>query len=247
MRRPALIRELSDELGSQAVVVAIDAKRQGDGWTVFTRGGRTDEGIDAIEWARQSVSLGCGEILLTSMDTDGVKQGFDCEMVRAMSSAVSVPVIASGGAGQPQDFVDVFAEGERRRRARCIHFSLRHVQYSRSEGFAPRSWNTREAFLVMIFPCIDLIGGSAVQLVQGKKKALDAGDPLALVGNLTAFPASGHRSRCRHGPGSNDDLVAEIARRKRIRVGGGVRTIVRARELIDIGLEKIIVGTAAFT
>lgn len=111
VRRPELIRELSDELGSQAVVVAIDAKRDGDGWTVFTRGGRTDEGIDAIEWARESVTLGCGEILLTSMDTDGVKQGFDCKMVRAMSSAVTVPVIASGGAGQPQDFVDVFTSG----------------------------------------------------------------------------------------------------------------------------------------
>ncbi len=111
VRRPALIRELSDELGSQAVVVAIDAKRQGDRWKVFTRGGRTDEGIDAIEWARQSVGLGCGEILLTSMDTDGVKQGFDCRMVRAMAAAVTVPVIASGGAGQPQDFVDVFADG----------------------------------------------------------------------------------------------------------------------------------------
>lgn len=111
VRRPTLIRELSDEFGSQAVVVAIDAKRHGDRWTVFTRGGRIDEGIDAIDWARQSVSLGCGEILLTSMDTDGVKRGFDCEMVRAMSSAVSVPVIASGGAGQPQDFVDVFADG----------------------------------------------------------------------------------------------------------------------------------------
>jgi cyclase len=111
VRRPALIRELSDEFGSQAVVVAIDAKRHGDSWTVFTRGGRTDEGIDAIDWARQSVSLSCGEILLTSMDTDGVKRGFDCEMVRATSSAVSVPVIASGGAGQPQDFVDVFTDG----------------------------------------------------------------------------------------------------------------------------------------
>src|SRR5580700_1606070 len=79
VRRPELIRELSDEFGAQAVVLAIDARRRGDGWNVFTRGGRDDEGIDAVEWSTRGESLGAGEILLTSMDTDGVQGGFDCE------------------------------------------------------------------------------------------------------------------------------------------------------------------------
>jgi phosphoribosylformimino-5-aminoimidazole carboxamide ribotide isomerase len=100
----------------------------------------------------------------------------------------------------------------------------------------------------MILPCIDLMGGSAVQLVQGKKKALDAGDPLALLGKFDRFPCLQVIDLdAAMGQGSNDDLIAEIARRKKIRVGGGVRTILKARELIDLGVEKIIVGTAAFT
>ncbi len=112
VRRPELIRELSDEFGAQAVVLAIDARRRrnatGDGWNVFTRGGRDDEGIDAIEWARRGEELGAGEILLTSMDTDGVQTGFDCPLTRAVHEVTRVPVIASGGAGKPDDFVEVF-------------------------------------------------------------------------------------------------------------------------------------------
>src|SRR5712691_3582947 len=108
VRRPALITELSEEFGAQAVVLAIDAR----GSTVFTRGGRDDEGLDAVEWAAQGEALGAGEILLTSMDTDGVQQGFDCELTRAVSRATHIPVIASGGAGGPDDFVRVFSEGE---------------------------------------------------------------------------------------------------------------------------------------
>lgn len=108
VRRPELIRELSDEFGAQAVVLAIDARRRGPGWNVFTRGGRDDEGIDAIEWARRGEELGAGEILLTSMDTDGVQSGFDCPLTRAVHDVTRVPVIASGGAGKPDDFVEVF-------------------------------------------------------------------------------------------------------------------------------------------
>jgi cyclase len=107
VRRPELIRELSDEFGAQAVVLAIDARRRGAGWNVFTRGGRDDEGIDAIEWARRGEQLGAGEILLTSMDTDGVQSGFDCPLTRAVREVTRVPVIASGGAGKPDDFVEV--------------------------------------------------------------------------------------------------------------------------------------------
>jgi cyclase len=108
-----LLTELSQEFGAQATVLAIDAKRVGEGrWNVFTRGGRDDEGINAVEWAARGEQLGAGEILLTSMDSDGVQTGFDCELTRAISQATKIPVIASGGAGTPEDFVKVFAEGE---------------------------------------------------------------------------------------------------------------------------------------
>jgi cyclase len=113
VRRPELITELSSEFGAQAVVLAIDARRNGRGsWNVFTRGGRDDEGIDAIEWASRGERLGAGEILLTSMDTDGVQTGFDCELTRTVSRTVRIPVIASGGAGKPEDFSRVLTEGE---------------------------------------------------------------------------------------------------------------------------------------
>src|SRR6476620_1609851 len=113
VRRPELITELSLEFGAQAVVLAIDARRRAQGaWNVYTRGGRDDEGIDAIEWAARGEASGAGEILLTSMDTDGVQEGFDCALTRAVSRATHIPVIASGGAGGPDDFVRVFTEGE---------------------------------------------------------------------------------------------------------------------------------------
>jgi imidazole glycerol-phosphate synthase subunit HisF len=113
VRRPALITELSLEFGAQAVVLAIDARRRAPGvWKVYTRGGRDDEGIDAVAWAARGEELGAGEILLTSMDTDGVQQGFDCELTRAVSRATRVPVIASGGAGKPDDFLRVLTGGE---------------------------------------------------------------------------------------------------------------------------------------
>ena len=120
--RPELIRELSLEFGAQAVVLAIDARRAvgprndarraGENqWHVFTKGGRHDEGIDAIEWAKRGEDLGAGEILLTSMDTDGVGGGFDCPLTKAVSRATTIPVIASGGAGSADDFVEVLTEG----------------------------------------------------------------------------------------------------------------------------------------
>jgi cyclase len=112
VRRPSLISELSQEFGAQAVVLAIDARRNNDGsWNVYTRGGRDDEGINAVEWAAQGEALGAGEILLTSMDTDGVQQGFDCGLTAAVSRATHIPVIASGGAGKPADFERVLTEG----------------------------------------------------------------------------------------------------------------------------------------
>ncbi len=112
VRRPELIRELSLEFGAQAVVLAIDARRSGNHcWNVYTKGGREDEGIDVVEWAQRGEMLGAGEILLTSMDTDGVQGGFDCALTRAVAAQTSIPIIASGGAGTPRDFVTVLTEG----------------------------------------------------------------------------------------------------------------------------------------
>lgn len=112
VNNPDLIAEASSIYGSQAIVVAIDAKRRSDGtWEVYTRGGRTPTGIDAVEWAKKVEKLGAGEILLTSMDGDGTKAGFDLELTRAVSDSVSISVIASGGVGNLQHLVDGIVEG----------------------------------------------------------------------------------------------------------------------------------------
>jgi len=111
---PGLISTAADKFGSQCVVVAIDAKKRpdGKGYTIYKNGGRVDMGIDAVEWARRAVSLGAGEILLTSMDADGTKAGYDIELTRAVSEAVPVPVIASGGAGTKEHFYEALSEGK---------------------------------------------------------------------------------------------------------------------------------------
>jgi cyclase len=112
VEQPALLSELSQEFGAQAVVLAIDARRNAAGaWEVLVRGGRESAGLDALAWARQGVSLGAGEILLTSVDRDGTQRGFDVPLTAAISRAVSVPVVASGGAKSPEHFADIFAEG----------------------------------------------------------------------------------------------------------------------------------------
>ncbi|MCR5238504.1 MAG: imidazole glycerol phosphate synthase subunit HisF [Lachnospiraceae bacterium] len=110
---PGLISMAADKFGSQCVVLAIDAKRRedGSGWTVYKNGGRIDMKMDAVEWAVKAVKLGAGEILLTSMDADGTKAGYDISLTRTIADAVNVPVIASGGAGRLEDFRDAFAEG----------------------------------------------------------------------------------------------------------------------------------------
>ena len=111
---PRLISDAADKFGSQCVVVAIDAKRRAhdSGWNIYKNGGRVDVGIDAVEWARKVDKLGAGEILLTSMDCDGVKQGYDVELTRIISENVSIPVIASGGAGKKEHFYDALTEGK---------------------------------------------------------------------------------------------------------------------------------------
>ena len=113
VRNPQLIRDGAMKFGNQCIVVAIDARRRprGDGWTVYVKGGREDTGIDAVEWAEKAVSLGAGEILLTSMDADGTKAGYDLPLTRTIADHVGVPVIASGGAGSLEDFYTALTEG----------------------------------------------------------------------------------------------------------------------------------------
>ena len=111
LKQPDLITTLANRYGSQAVIVAIDAKRHDDRFAVYVRSGQTDAARDAVEWAKEAEARGAGEILLTSMDRDGTKSGFDCALTAAVSTAVNIPVIASGGAGGLDHFVDVFTEG----------------------------------------------------------------------------------------------------------------------------------------
>lgn len=135
VQRPELITEAAGVFGAQCVVVAIDAKRQGDHWEVTTHGGRTFTGLDAVEWAQEAVARGAGEILLTSMDGDGTRQGYDLELTRAVAEAVSVPVIASGGAGNAGHLVDAVHKGKADAvlLAGILHDGLTTVQFLKQE------------------------------------------------------------------------------------------------------------------
>ena len=146
LMNPRLISEAADKFGSQCVVVAIDAKRRADGsgWNVYKNGGRVDMGIDAVEWAMKANELGAGEILLTSMDCDGTKNGYDLELTRSIAENVSIPVIASGGAGTKEHFYDALTEGkaDAALAASLFHFKeleIREVkQYLRDKGVSVR-------------------------------------------------------------------------------------------------------------
>ena len=141
---PNLITQIASRFGSQAAIVAIDAKRQNGGFGVFVHGGRKSTGRDAVEWARQAEQFGAGEILLTSMDRDGTGKGFDCELTCAISDAVRIPVIASGGAGGAEHFAEVFGEGhaDAALAASIFHFGLTSFsdlkQHLRSAGIPVR-------------------------------------------------------------------------------------------------------------
>jgi imidazole glycerol-phosphate synthase subunit HisF len=111
VRRPALVREAAEAFGSQCVVVAVDARRRPGGWEVYTHGGRTATGLDAVEWSRQMEAAGAGELLLTSMDADGTRAGYDLDLIEAVAGAVRIPVIASGGAGSLEHLHQALAAG----------------------------------------------------------------------------------------------------------------------------------------
>lgn len=143
---PRLISDAADKFGSQCVVVAIDAKRRAhdSGWNIYKNGGRVDMGIDAVEWAMKAYELGAGEILLTSMDCDGTKDGYDIELTRTVSDNVNIPVIASGGAGKLEHFKDAFTEGNADAvlAASLFHYKELEInevkQYLRDEGISVR-------------------------------------------------------------------------------------------------------------
>jgi imidazole glycerol-phosphate synthase subunit HisF len=144
LSNPSLITTLARRFGSQAVIVAIDAKRRGSGFGVFVRSGTADAARDAVEWAREAEGCGAGEILLTSMDRDGTREGFDCELTAAIAGAVSIPVIASGGAGGLAHFLDVFTTGcaDAALAASIFHYADTGVadlkRYLRSNGIPVR-------------------------------------------------------------------------------------------------------------
>jgi cyclase len=147
VRDPELIAQIASRFGSQAVVVAIDAKKSDGHFEVFIAGGRTPTGRDAIEWAREAATRGAGEILLTSMDRDGTQSGFDCALVSAVSRAVSIPVIASGGAGSARDFIEVFREGlaDAALAASIFHFGIENIAQLKCE--------LRSAGIPVRWPC----------------------------------------------------------------------------------------------
>jgi imidazole glycerol-phosphate synthase subunit HisF len=135
VRDPALIGKIAGRFGSQAVVVAIDARNVAGGFEVFVAGGREPTGRDAIQWAREAAACGAGEILLTSMDRDGTQSGFDCGLVRAVAESVSIPVIASGGAGSSRDFIEVFRDGraDAALAASIFHFGIENIAQLKRE------------------------------------------------------------------------------------------------------------------
>ena len=137
LKNPQLIADAAYKFGSQCVVMAMDAKRRpnGAGWTLYLNGGRVDTGIDAVEWAKRAEKLGAGEILLTSMDCDGTKAGYDLELTRAVSESVGIPVIASGGAGKMEHFKDAFTKGKADAVLAASLFHFREIGIPELKGY----------------------------------------------------------------------------------------------------------------
>lgn len=273
VRTPALIGELASKFGRQCVVLAIDAVQTGPAaWEVVVSCGKERTGMDVVEWARVGVAKGAGEILLTSFDRDGTKAGYDCELLRAVTAAVSVPVIASGGASGYEHMLDAFHAGADAVLAASIfHYNevtCNDLKTSLSNrGVAMRTQldnhrhnhfsaaavpTTRRSFprgSQCLVPSIDIMDGHVVQLVGGdpNAKKVDAGaDAVAIA---RRFAVAGEVAvvdlNAALGKGNNIELIKQLLAVAPCRVGGGIRTIEAAREWLDAGAAKIVIGTAA--
>jgi len=292
VKDPQLLARLAAKFGRQCIVIAIDAKRkqQGSGWEVVVKSGtEVVASSDAVEWAKQATQLGAGEVLLTSFDQDGTKEGYDLELVRAVAEAVTVPVIASGGASCAKHMYDavvkgkadavlaasIFHDGEITVGAikqeiadidlaavgqgeRAVVF--REVTEPSAGGFTPSLDVEFDRCRQAVIPSIDILDGDVVQLVGGDPDApgkIICGNPLeviekmGLLGEVAVIDLNAALRRpMPEGRGTsepyNRTVIKEIAKRGwRIRVGGGVRDYDTAKELLDAGIAKIIVGTMA--
>ena len=135
VKNPGILSAAAKNFGSQCIVLAIDAKKVGESWKVFLNGGRVETELDAVEWSKRGVELGAGEILLTSMDADGTKKGFEIDLTRQVSESVNVPVIASGGAGCEQDFVEVFTRGKADAGLAASIFHFREIEIPQLKSY----------------------------------------------------------------------------------------------------------------
>ena len=267
VRDPQLLSRLSSAFGSQCIVVAVDArsKESGDGWEVVVKSGAERTGKDAIAWAVEATALGAGEVLLTSFDRDGTRAGYDLDLLRAVSDAVSVPVVASGGADSPQHMVDAIVAGADAVLAASIfHYqehtvgtvkaAIEHIDPSialRPVQLGVRATHAKNlpAPTQALVPSIDLMNGHAVQLVGGDPDALeiDAGDSLdaiasrfALAGEIAVIDLDAALSR-----GSNSDTIKTLCKKYPCRVGGGIRTVDAALDYLQAGARSVIIGTKA--
>ena len=254
---PSLLSRLARRYGSQAVIVAIDAKRERDGYAVFARSGSMRTPREAVEWAREAADRGAGEVLLTSIDRDGTRTGFDCALTAAVSSAVPIPVIASGGAGTFDHFFEVFTEGraDAALAASVFHFREHAVgelkAYLCERGvpvrLLPPTSNLQRPTSAVLIPSIDLQGGRIVQLVQGERLALATDDFDGWVERFRTFPKVQLIDLdAAKNVGDNRALVESLCAQLPCRVGGGVRSVSRAEDLLAIGAKKVIVGSAIF-
>ena len=242
---PELITRVAERYGSQAVVVAIDARqRTPTAWEVYVWGGRKPTGVDAQEWAMQAEQLGAGEILLTSMDRDGTKSGFDCPLTRTIATSVRIPVIASGGAGEPHHFVEVFEEGAADAALAASVFHFGSEVGGDDQAGAARCRHPGEAGVLI--PSIDLMGGKIVQLVQGEKKALEFANFAEWVERFAKYPLV-QLIDLDAAMGKGDNRSADRGVLRQAAVPGGRRHSHR-RECADAcwtaGAKRVILGSS---
>ncbi len=248
---PGLIDAIGRSFGAQAVIVAIDARRAAHGGDpvedaeVYVHGGRTPAGRRVLEWAREAEDRGAGEILLTSMDADGTREGFDCELTARVSEAVGIPVIASGGAGICGPLCPGIPRRQSTRGACGQHLSLWCRRCARAErGVGARR---RSCEVALLIPSIDLMGGRIVQLVRGETLKLAFDDFDYWIGRFRDYPLvqlidldAAMRQ------GDNGPLIREIAGRLPCQVGGGIGTVEKAMAALDAGARRVIVGSALY-